>query len=96
MTTESYEDLPDEDYWKMRNILIEEHSSFKEIPKAPPYEYSHREEKIMTTIQSLLHRHIIQDISVAGKIFIFLIWIAAVTAPWLMNMDMSFFSHFGF
>ena len=92
----SYEDLPDEDYWKMRNILIEEHSSFKEIAKAPPYEYSHREEKIMTTIQSLLHRHIIQDISVAGKIFIFLIWIAAVTAPWLMNMDMSFFSHFGF
>jgi stage IV sporulation protein FB len=92
----SYEDLPDEDYWKMRNILIEEHSSFKDIPKAPPYEYSHREEKVMTTIQSLLHRHIIQDLSIAGKIFIFLIWLAALAAPWLVNMDMSYFSHFGF
>ncbi len=92
----SYEDLPDEDYWKMRNILIEEHSAFKDIPKSPPFEYSHREEKVMTTIQSLLHRHIIQDLSIAGKIFIFLIWLAALAAPWIINMDMSYFSHFGF
>lgn len=92
----SYEELPDEDYWKMRNILIEEHSSFRDIPKAPPYEYSHKEEKIMTTIQSLLHRHIIQDISAAGKVFIFLIWLAALAAPWLVKMDMSYFGHFGF
>ncbi|MEP7377784.1 MAG: site-2 protease family protein [Chitinophagaceae bacterium] len=92
----SYEDLPDEDYWKMRNILIEEHSSFKDIPKTPPYEYNHREEKVMTTIQTLLHRHVIQDISVAGKIFIFLLWLSALAAPWLVNMDMSYFSHFGF
>jgi hypothetical protein len=92
----SYEDLPDEDYWKMRNILIEEHSSFRDIPKAPPYEYSQREEKVMTTVQSLLHRHIIQDISIAGKVFIFLVWIAALAAPWLVKMDMSYFSNFGF
>ena len=92
----SYEDMPDGDYWKMRNILIEEHPSFKDIPKTPPYEYSSREEKVMTTIQSLLHRHVIQDISIAGKIFIFLIWVSALTAPWLLDMDMSFFGRFGF
>ena len=92
----SYEEMPDEAYWKMRNILIEEHPSFKDIPKTPPYEYTNREEKVMTTIQSLLHRHIIQDLSVAGKAFIFLIWISALAAPWLLNMDMSFFSRFGF
>ena len=92
----SYEDLPNEDYWKIRNILIEEHPSFREIQPAPPYEYSPREEKIMLTIQSLLHRHIIQDISLVGKIAIFLLWIAALAAPWLLKMDMSFFSHFGF
>ncbi len=83
----SYEEMPDEDYWKMRKILIEEHSSFKDIPKAPPYQYSNREEKVMTTIQSLLHRHVIQDISIAGKIFIFLLWVSALAAPWLLNMD---------
>ena len=92
----SYDEMPDEDYWKMRNILIEEHSSFKDIPKAPPYQYSNREEKVMTTIQSLLHRHVIQDISIAGKIFIFLLWVSALAAPWLLKMDMSFFSRFGF
>jgi stage IV sporulation protein FB len=92
----SYDDLPDADYWKIRNILVAEHPSFRDIPTGPPYEYSIREDKIMTTIQSLLHRHLIQDVSLAGKILILLIWIAAASSPWLINMDMSFFHRFGF
>jgi stage IV sporulation protein FB len=91
----SYEDLSDEDYWKTRNILIEEHPSFKDIQPAPPFEYSHKEDKIMSTIQMLLHRHLIQDVSIAGKIFILIIWVAAFASPWLLKMDMSFFSRFG-
>jgi stage IV sporulation protein FB len=91
-----YEELPDADYWKIRNILIAEHPAFRDIKPAPPYEYSGKEEKVMTAIQGLLHRHLIQDISVAGKIFILLIWVAAVASPWLLNMDMSFFHRFGF
>jgi Zn-dependent protease len=90
----SYKDLPDADYWKIRNILIAEHPSFKDVPLAPPYLYSKREEKIMITIQSLLHRHLIQDVSVAGKLFIMLIWIAAFAAPWYLQMDLSFFRRF--
>jgi stage IV sporulation protein FB len=92
----SYENLRDEDYWKIRNILIEEHPSFKEFNSTPPFEYHPKEEKIMTTIQSLLHRHLIQDVSIAGKILIVLICVAAFAAPWLLNMDMSFFNRFGF
>ena len=91
-----YNDLPNEDYWKIRNILIEDHPSFKDVPPAPPYEYAAKEEKIMTTIQSLLHRHLIQDVSVAGKILIILVWAAAITSPWLLKMDMSFLNRFGF
>ena len=91
-----YEDLPDEDYWKIRNILVQEHPAFSDIEQAPPYEYSTKEERIMITIQSLLHRHLIQDVSVAGKIFIFLIWVTAIASPWLLQMDMSFFRRFGF
>lgn len=91
-----YEELPDADYWKIRNIIIEEHPAFKEVAPSPPYEYSPKEEKIMTMVQSLLHRHLIQDISIAGKIFIFLIWAAAIASPWLLNMDMSFFNRFRF
>jgi len=93
---QSYEELPDADYWKIRNILITEHPAFKDVELAPPYEYSSKEEKVMTAIQGLLHRHLIQDVSVAGKIFILLIWIVAIISPWLLKMDMSFFHRFGF
>ena len=89
-----YEDLPDEDYWKIRNILIEEHQLFRDVPQSPPFEYSHKEDKILLFVQSLLHRHLIQDVSLAGKLLIGVIWIAAIASPWLVNMDMSFFSRF--
>lgn len=91
----SYENLSDEDYWKIRNILIQEIPQFKDINQSPPFEYSPKEEKIMTTIQSLLHRHLIQDVSLGGKLFILVICLAAFATPWLINMDMSFFSRFG-
>ena len=91
-----YEDLPDKDYWRIRNILIEEYLSYKDVAQSPPFEYDMKEERIMTTIKNLLHRNLIQDVSVAGKIFIFLIWAAGIASPWLINMDMSFFKQFGF
>jgi Zn-dependent protease len=90
-----YADLPDKDYWAIRNIVLEEMTMFKDVPPAPPFEYSHKEDRIMNVIQSLLHRHLLQDVSVAGKIFILLIWIAAIFSPWLLGMNMSFFSRFG-
>jgi stage IV sporulation protein FB len=83
----SYEDLPDEDYWKIRNILIQEHPAYKDIEPAPPFEYSHKEEKISNAVKSLLHRHLIQDVSVAGKILILIICIAAIASPWLLQID---------
>lgn len=87
-----YEDLSDADYWKIRNILIENHPSFKDIPSAPPYEFCEKEDKIMATIQSLLHRHLIQDVSFAGKLMLFLLWVAGLAAPWLLGMELNFFS----
>ena len=92
----SYENLSDEDYWKIRQILVAEHPAFKDIEPAPPYAYSPKEEKVMTTIQSLLHRHLIQDISLVGKLFILVICLVAFATPWLIGMDMSFFRQFGF
>lgn len=85
-----YEDLSDADYWRIRNILIETHPSFKDMPSAPPYEFCEKEDKIMATIQSLLHRHLIQDVSIAGKILIFLIWALSIASPWLMGMQLMF------
>ncbi len=91
----SYEDMPDEDYWKIRNLLVEEQPAFRDIAPAPPYEYSSKEDKIMITIQGLLQRNLVQDVSAAGKILILLIWITAFASPWLLKMDLSFFRRFG-
>jgi len=90
-----YEELSDKDYWRIRNILIEGHPAFKGIQPSPPFEYDAKEERIMTTIQNLLHRHVIQDLSIVGKIIILLVWVAAIASPWLIKMDMSFFNRFG-
>ena len=92
----SYEELSDEDYWKIRNIIIEAHPAFKDVPLAPPYEYSEKEEKIMTTIQSLLHRHLIQDLSLPAKLFIILLWLGAFAAPWFLEMYQAILNRFGY
>jgi hypothetical protein len=92
----SYEDLPDIDYWKIRNILAAEHPGFKDVAPAPPYEYDQHEDKIMVTVQSLLQRSLIQDVSLAGKALILVIWLVAFASPWLLKMDMRFFHKFGF
>lgn len=91
-----YDELPDKDYWAIRKFVIEEIASFRNVQQAPPFEYSNKEDKIMNTIQSILHRHLIQDISVVGKIFILLIWAASIIAPWLIGMNMNFFNQLGF
>src|SRR5205085_4111779 len=65
----SYEDLSDEEYWTIRNILIQEHPLFKDVQPSPPFEYDVKEERIMQVIQSLLHRHLLQDVSLVGKLF---------------------------
>ena len=92
----SYDELPDEDYWKIRNILIENYPAFKDVPPTPPYQYDVREDKIVATIQSLLQRTLIQDLSIGSKVAILVIWAAAFASPWLLKMDMSFFRQFGF
>ncbi|MBL7740286.1 MAG: hypothetical protein JNK14_13805, partial [Chitinophagaceae bacterium] len=87
----TYEEISDEDYWKIRNILIRNHSSLKDVAEAPPYEYSHKEEQIKTLVQNLLQRTILQDLSLTGKFIIILLWIACFAAPVLVGMPLRFF-----
>ena len=87
----SYEDIKDEDYWKIRNILIRNHLALRDVPEAPPYEYSHKEEQIRNLMQNILQRTIVQDISIPGKIIIILVWAASFAAPFLIGMPLNFF-----
>jgi stage IV sporulation protein FB len=87
----SYEDITDEQYWKIRNALIKHHTELQDVAPAPPYEYADKEDKIITTMQGLLQRTIIMDLSVAGKTLIIFIWLACFAAPVLMDMPIRLF-----
>lgn len=87
----TYEEISDENYWKIRNVLIRNHSSLKDVPEAPPYEYSHKEDQIRIMVQNLLQRSIVQDISLAGKIIILIIWVGCFAAPWLIGLPLRLF-----
>ena len=89
----AYEDLPDEDYWKIRNILIAEYPPFKDIPTSPPYEYCEKEEKVHAMISGLMQRNLIQDMGWSGKLVVALVWIAAIASPWLLHLNVL--RHFG-
>ena len=91
----SWDELTDEQYWKVRDILVTEHPTFRDEVAGPPYQYSDKEERIMQMIQGMLHRHLIQDMSLPGKLLVFVICAAAFASPWLIDMDMSFLRRFG-
>lgn len=87
----TYEDLSDENYWKIRNVLIRLQPSLRHLPEAPPYEYSNKEDHIKNLMQNLLQRTLVQDISLTGKLLIILIWIGCFVAPSLLGISIRLF-----
>lgn len=87
----SYEQLKPEEYWKIRNAVIKHYPQFKDVNPSPPYEFSPKEEQIITTIQGLLQRSLIQDLSVTGKFLILVIWIGFFLAPFLIKNPFIYF-----
>jgi len=83
----TYEELTPEEYWKIRNSVIKYYPQFKDVNPAPPYEISSKEDQIITTIQGLLQRSLIQDLSIGGKVLILVIWIASFAAPFFLNIS---------
>ncbi len=91
----TYSELPDKDYWAIRNILAENHPAFSDIPATPPYIFCEKEEKVVSAIGNLLQRHLIQDISIPGKMLVLAVWAGALASPWLFHMDLYFLQRFG-
>jgi Zn-dependent protease len=87
----TYEEITDQDYWTIRNILIENnYPTLRNIKPAPPYEYSANEDKVVTAIENILQRTIVQDLSWFGKLLIILIWAGSFAAPFLLDLDLPF------
>jgi len=84
----TYEEITDEEYWKIRNILIEfEYPTVRTVNPSPPYEYSANEDKVVTTIEGLLQRTVLQDMNWLGKLVTIIIWVAAFASPFLIDFD---------
>jgi Zn-dependent protease len=90
----TYEEITDEEYWRIRNILIENnYSTLRNVNPAPPYEYSAYENRVVSAIENLLQRTVIQDLSWFGKLIIILVWAGSFAVPFLFNMDIPFLSY---
>jgi len=87
----SYEELTAEEYWKIRNAVIKHYPHFKDVNPSPPYEISSKEDQIITTIQGLLQRSLIQDLSLTGKFLILVVWIGFFLAPFLIKNPFIYF-----
>jgi len=87
----TYEEITDEEYWKIRDILIANgYPTVRMINPSRAYEYSPYEDRVVATIEGLLQRTIIQDLSWIGKIIIIVIWVAAFASPFLIEFDFPF------
>ena len=87
----AYEDITSEQYWKIRHALIKHHPDLSGVKQAPPYEYSDNEEKVVTTMQGLLQRIIILDLSLAAKLIIIFIWLGCFGVLFLVDTPLSRF-----
>jgi stage IV sporulation protein FB len=85
----TYDEITDEEYWKIRSILIE--SNYPTVRHiSPTYEYSPYEDRVVSTIEGLLQRTIIQDLNWGGKILIIIIWVLAIASPFLIEIEIPF------
>lgn len=90
----SYNQLSNDDYWKVRTLLIENLSTFAHIKKGPPYEFDSREDKIAHEIENLLQRNLIQDATIGFKVIVALLWLLVIFSPWILNAGLSFLHYF--
>jgi hypothetical protein len=72
-----YQLLPDEDYWKLRAILIRIHPACKDISTHTD-QYSENEQKIQVLVESLLDRNLLEDLTLGRKFIFGLIWILSL------------------
>ena len=72
-----YQELPDEDYWKLRSILLRLHPACKGISSQTD-QYDENEQRVQTLVESILDRMLIQDLTIAGKLWIGFVWTASL------------------
>ncbi|MCH5600757.1 site-2 protease family protein [Niabella ginsengisoli] len=83
----NFEDLTDEEYWKLRSIVIKHTPAFQQVAAGPPFVYDDKETRIATEVDSVLQRNLLMDISVVQKLLVLFIWALFILLPYLLNID---------
>ena len=91
---QAYEELSDEDYWKIRKMIVQHNPTFSKVNPGPPYFYDSEEERLRQEVEDALQRNLLIDITIREKIIVFLIWAFAVASPWLLNIEGIFTEFF--
>lgn len=83
----SYDELTAEEYWKIRSIVITKYHALKDVD---PNNISPQEEQVISTIENLLQRSLFQDLTLAEKFFIIVLWISCFAAPFIFSVPLAF------
>ena len=90
----SYEALTDEEYWKIRSIIIRQAPAFQAIHPGPPYQYHKIEHKIAGEVEAALSpRLLLLDASIQTKIVLALLWCLAIMLSWILDIDFTLFQY---
>jgi len=80
----TYGELTDEEYWKIREVVITENSKLAKNIYTDKLIVSPNEPEIIGYIKSVLKNNPIKDLSALGIVLFLLVWIAAVVVPLLV------------
>ena len=80
----SYNELTDENYWKIREELGIHIKSFSHLIKPQEYVISSSENTIIKYIKAILQKKPIMDLGVLGKVMVSFICLMAFVAPILI------------
>lgn len=79
-TNSSFEELSDEEYWKMREVIIRKSPFYKRVPRGV-FRYSEREPLIINHLSMVLQRVPEKDLSNLQKFFLMLLWSVFLCSP---------------
>ncbi|MCB0843237.1 MAG: site-2 protease family protein [Bacteroidetes bacterium] len=77
----SYNELTDEEYWRMREEIGVNGSSYSNYIIPNHYEVSEKEPKIIQFIKSILYKKPIMDLGIGGKMLVVTIWVLSFLVP---------------
>jgi Zn-dependent protease len=83
-TEKSFADLTDQDYWQMREIVINNNAYLKSAVAPKIYVASEHEMKIITLIKNILTNQSVYNLGKAKKVFLSLIWILLFVMPYII------------